>query len=85
MLVNDQLHGGTGGSNVAAVTNGPTMMETLMHELGHAQAALTDEYDWGVSESRARPMKNCWAGSAAGAAMPDEWAKWVAFAGPPPP
>lgn len=59
VLVNDALFGGTGGSNVCSVYNGDKMFVVLVHEIGHAGFDLSDEYDYGITESKQVAMKNC--------------------------
>eukprot|EP00759_Apiculatamorpha_spiralis_P058992 PhF_6_TR956/c0_g1_i2/m.1791 len=59
VLVNDQIYGGTGGSKMAFIYAGPLMVHVMLHELGHADADLTDEYDYGFDEPTIQPLVNC--------------------------
>eukprot|EP00760_Papus_ankaliazontas_P032379 PhM_4_TR5780/c0_g1_i1/m.57042 len=60
VIVNDPLAGGSGGGGVAVVSAGPLMEFYLMHTIGHAFAALGDEYDFGYDEAKhITNLKNC--------------------------
>eukprot|EP01013_Petalomonas_cantuscygni_P025123 TRINITY_DN46976_c0_g1_i1.p1 TRINITY_DN46976_c0_g1~~TRINITY_DN46976_c0_g1_i1.p1 ORF type:complete len:1017 (-),score=247.70 TRINITY_DN46976_c0_g1_i1:238-3288(-) len=68
-LVNDAIHGGTGGRagsvGVASLCNGNAMTNTFVHELGHAFTELSDEYSYGISQDRSVRLTNCAEGGSA--------------------
>jgi len=48
VLVNDLTYGGTGGAEYAVSFNGAEMERVAIHEMAHSDAALADEYSYGV-------------------------------------
>eukprot|EP00754_Rhynchopus_humris_P006094 Rhum_TRINITY_DN12983_c0_g1::Rhum_TRINITY_DN12983_c0_g1_i1::g.55955::m.55955 len=65
-LVNDPEYGGAGGGGQAALyTNNAQSAKddrfekVLIHEMGHAAADLSDEYDYGFTEERELTLTNC--------------------------
>eukprot|EP00755_Sulcionema_specki_P033982 Sspe_Gene.20795::Locus_7666_Transcript_1_1_Confidence_1.000_Length_2885::g.20795::m.20795 len=58
-LVNDPEYGGAGGSGQAALYTGDGFEKVLIHEIGHAAADLSDEYDYGFEEEEDLPLTNC--------------------------
>eukprot|EP00760_Papus_ankaliazontas_P034105 PhM_4_TR6978/c0_g1_i1/m.6561 len=59
VLVNDNLYGGTGGSGVAHVYTGQYQPHVILHEIGHAVAGVSDEYDYGFNEPDKQSIPNC--------------------------
>lgn len=61
VLVNDDLYGGTGGSRVCQFsTKASAFLGLYIHEMGHADGGLLDEYDYGVTEpSQPKGLENC--------------------------
>eukprot|EP01062_Namystynia_karyoxenos_P070695 TRINITY_DN6606_c0_g1_i1.p1 TRINITY_DN6606_c0_g1~~TRINITY_DN6606_c0_g1_i1.p1 ORF type:complete len:1435 (+),score=489.90 TRINITY_DN6606_c0_g1_i1:87-4307(+) len=77
VLVNDEEnYGGTGGQKICAVYTGPKMVGVMLHEFGHADALLADEYDYELTDRRFK-AHNCQIGD--GASPPEEvqWKKWA--------
>mmetsp|Transcript_79925 Transcript_79925/g.141116 ORF Transcript_79925/g.141116 Transcript_79925/m.141116 type:complete len:1152 (-) Transcript_79925:2138-5593(-) len=72
VLVNDVVYGGTGGNRVAVVYTGTKMLQLLMHELAHADADLSDEYNYGFAETKALSLKNC-----AYSSVNPPWEQWI--------
>jgi hypothetical protein len=46
VLVNDDAYGGSGGADFAVVFTGPLMESVAIHEMGHSDALLADEYSY---------------------------------------
>lgn len=59
VIVNDVLFGGTGGGRICSVYAGSRLPVVMIHEMGHAMADLSDEYDYAVNEQKVVPLKNC--------------------------
>eukprot|EP01060_Flectonema_neradi_P004673 TRINITY_DN13051_c0_g1_i1.p1 TRINITY_DN13051_c0_g1~~TRINITY_DN13051_c0_g1_i1.p1 ORF type:complete len:1021 (+),score=191.80 TRINITY_DN13051_c0_g1_i1:110-3172(+) len=59
VLVNDDEYGGAGGSGQAALYTGSGFEKVLIHEMGHAAAQLSDEYDYGFTEEEDLDLTNC--------------------------
>lgn len=49
VLVNDSTYGGSGGQEFAVSFNGDEMMRAVIHEMGHSDGNLADEYSYEVS------------------------------------
>eukprot|EP01061_Rhynchopus_euleeides_P020731 TRINITY_DN33685_c0_g1_i2.p1 TRINITY_DN33685_c0_g1~~TRINITY_DN33685_c0_g1_i2.p1 ORF type:complete len:1011 (+),score=375.24 TRINITY_DN33685_c0_g1_i2:51-3083(+) len=58
-LVNDQEYGGAGGGGIAALYTGDGFEKVMIHEMGHAAADLSDEYDYGFNETQDLQLTNC--------------------------
>eukprot|EP00756_Hemistasia_phaeocysticola_P027552 Hpha_TRINITY_DN16124_c0_g1::TRINITY_DN16124_c0_g1_i1::g.3236::m.3236 len=59
-LVNDPDHyGGAACCGVTWLYNGKMMLQVLIHELGHAIADASDEYDYGFTEDKDLKLVNC--------------------------
>jgi hypothetical protein len=49
VLVNDSTYGGSGGQEFAVSFNGEEMVHAVVHEMGHSDGNLADEYSYEVS------------------------------------
>eukprot|EP00759_Apiculatamorpha_spiralis_P000805 PhF_6_TR10354/c1_g1_i1/m.16022 len=58
-LVNDKTYGGTGGSGMAFMYTGQYIQHVFLHETGHADGDLMDEYDLGFEEPGQQVIPNC--------------------------
>jgi hypothetical protein len=72
VLVNDPLFGGTGGSGVCSVYTGDKTPVVFIHEVGHASAALADEYSYGTTETNRVVLPNCYWSNA-----DPPWSNWI--------
>eukprot|EP00992_Anisonema_acinus_P015560 TRINITY_DN9793_c0_g1_i1.p1 TRINITY_DN9793_c0_g1~~TRINITY_DN9793_c0_g1_i1.p1 ORF type:complete len:1087 (+),score=250.18 TRINITY_DN9793_c0_g1_i1:46-3306(+) len=77
VLVNDDYYGGAGLPRLCFLYTGAKMESVLIHELGHADALLSDEYDYDFNEKRnIGDLPNCFYQSTG---VP--WAHWVGHGG----
>ncbi len=54
VIVNDSEYGGSGGA-VAVASTHPTVVELVLHEMGHSFGLLADEYDYGSCNNLYEP------------------------------
>jgi len=73
VLVNDDAYGGSGGQDYAVSFTGPLMEPVAIHELGHTDAFLADEYESGATWPGGGPdYANCSRYS-----NQQEWQAWI--------
>jgi len=51
VLVNDSTYGGSGGQEFAVSFNGEEMVHAVVHEMGHSDGDLADEYSYEISSN----------------------------------